>query len=48
MLDPAIEQKRNWSIYMRIGDTLIFKNLMNKIDNSLIEFPQYTHNLGER
>ena len=48
VLDPTSSKNEDSTIYMRIGDTLIFKNLMNKIDNSLIEFPQYTHNLGER
>ena len=48
VLDPTSGMRDESVLYMRIGDSLIINGLQNKVDNSLTDYKQYTHNLGER
>lgn len=48
VIDPTAGMFDESVIYMRIGDSLILDGSEKKVDNSLMEYKQYTHNLGER
>jgi hypothetical protein len=52
VLDATAGHEEEGMIYIRIGKKLYFatetKTVWSEIEGGLEEFPQYTHNLGER